>query len=387
MAGKKLSGVHVSWPRPSFTLVVRTNKEFRQYYHAAMMYAHYELSSSELKKEVLRYLRTKDPKHPLLERISGINENRFVTVGKYMYIENHGGQLPEDIAVKIIPALEKVIEEEETKTVNKEKVSTYGAESDSNSNSVNNNEKVIPTIQDRLKDKAHEIAGEVEGWIDDFCLNKKLPAKSVEDFVNLFKSNDLKSPHMRFICQIFERRTTEISIALSGKDKDIAEGYSNFSKSELKKLQVFYANLIKASDMFQEVAKVAREPRKKKPVSHDKAVSKLKYKKEDSSLGIVSINPINIIGSKEVWVYNTKTRKITQYKALDVDGMSVKGGSLLNYSPDSVEKTVRKPAETLAEFKKASKVKLRTFMKDLTTVDIPAGGKLNEHHVILRIDK
>jgi ABC-type hemin transport system substrate-binding protein len=113
----------------------------------------------------------------------------------------------------------------------------------------------------------------------------------------------------------------------------------------------------------------------------------LKYKKEDSSLGIVSINPINIIGSKEVWCYNTKTRKISQYKALDVDGISVKGGSLLNYSPDSVEKTVRKPAETLAEFKKASKVKLRTFMKDLTTVDIPAGGKLNEHHVILRIDK
>jgi hypothetical protein len=139
--------------------------------------------------------------------------------------------------------------------------------------------------------------------------------------------------------------------------------------------------------MMQEVAKVERAPRKKKPVSQEKLVSKLKYKKEDSSLGIVSLNPIEIVGSKEVWVYNTKTRKIAQYKAVDERGLSVKGASLLNYSTDSAEKTLRKPVETLAEFKKASKVKLRTFLKDLSTVDIPCNGKLNENHVILRIDR
>ena len=116
--------------------------------------------------------------------------------------------------------------------------------------------------------------------------------------------------------------------------------------------------------MMQEVAKVERAPRKKKPVSHDKLVAKIKYKKEDNTLGIVSMNPVQIIGSKEVWVYNTKTRKLAQYKALDNNGLSVKGASLLNYSTDSVEKTLRKPAETLAEFKKATKVKLRTFLKD-----------------------
>ena len=68
-------------------------------------------------------------------------------------------------------------------------------------------------------------------------------------------------------------------------------------------------------------------------------------------------------------------------------GLLVKGASLENYSSESAEKTLRKPADTLAEFKKASKVKLRTFLKELTTVDVPCGGKLNEHHVILRIDK
>jgi hypothetical protein len=78
---------------------------------------------------------------------------------------------------------------------------------------------------------------------------------------------------------------------------------------------------------------------------------------------------------------------LSQYKAIDADGLSVKGGSLLNYTPDSVEKTLRKPAEALADLKKASKVKLRTFLKDLSTLDIPCNGKLNEHHIILRIER
>jgi hypothetical protein len=167
----------------------------------------------------------------------------------------------------------------------------------------------------------------------------------------------------------------------------LAEAYSNYTKPELKKFDLFHKNLLKACVMMQEVAKVERVPRKKKPVSTEKIVSKLKFKKEDSSLGIVSLSPSQIIGAKELWCYNTKTRKLAQYKAIDAGGLSVKGASLLNYSADSAEKTLRKPAEALAEFKKASKVKLRTFLKDLTTVDIPCNGKLNEHHILLRVDK
>ena len=218
-------------------------------------------------------------------------------------------------------------------------------------------------------------------------MDRKLPAKTVEEFSNLFKANELKAPHARHMKLIFERRAAEIAEAVEGKDKDLAEAYSNFSKPELKKLDLFYKNLLKAAEMMQEVAKVTRAPRKKKPMSHEKLVSKIKYKKEDNALGIVSTHPVHIIGAKEVWVYNTKTRKLAQYKASDASGLTVKGASLLNYSTDSAEKTLRKPAEALADFKKATKVKLRTFLKDLSTVDIPCNGKLNEHHIILRIDK
>jgi hypothetical protein len=387
MAGKKTNNSYVSWAKPDFLHTVKTNKNFKTHFNGAMLYAHYELSAIDLKKEVVKYLKNIDPKHPLLDRIKDMHENRFTTVGKYMYILNHAGDIPDDLLPKLMPALEKVINEEEAKAVASAKESEYIASKEKISKDSNPVPKVVITIQDRIRDKAREVAGEVEGWIDDFCMDKKTPTKTVEDFINLFKSNDLKAPHMRFMREIFERRTKEIAEALEGKDKDLVEAYSNYTKPELKKCDIFNKNLIKACDMMQEVAKVERVPRKKKPVSQEKVVSKLKFKKDDSALGIVSLNPVHIIGSKEVWVYNTKTRKIAQYKALDERGLSVKGASLLNYSSDSAEKTVRKPAETLADFKKASKVKLRTFMKELSTVDIPCGGKLNEHHVILRIDK
>jgi hypothetical protein len=351
------------------------------------MYAHYEMTSNELKKETIKYLKQLDPKHPFLDRIKDIDENRFATVGKYMYILNHGADIPDDIMSSLMPHLEKTICEEEAKTARALRESKHALEKETSAQDVETTPKVVISIHDRLREKAREVAGEVEGWLDDFIMDKKLPAKTIEDFTNLFKTYELKAPHMRYIYIIFEHRAAEIVSAVEGKDKELIEIYSNFTKPELKKLDLFYKNLLKSCDMMQEVAKVERAPRKKKPISHDKLVSKIKYKKEDSSLGIVSLNPVQIVGSKEVWLYNTKTRKLAQYKAIDERGLSVKGASLLNYSSDSAEKTVRKPAETLADFKKASKVKLRTFMKDLSTIDIPCGGKLNEHHVILRIDK
>ena len=384
MAGRKLVTSYASWPRPIFATVLKTNKNFKSNYEGAILYAHYELSPSDLKKEVVKYLRTQDPKHPLLERIKDMNENRFTTIGKYMYVLNHAGDIPENIMERMMPALEKTIVEEETRQAAREKEEQRSTEGCI----IEETPKMVITIQDRLRDKTREVAGEVEGWIDDFYLSRKTAQpKTVEEFTNLFKANELKAPHMRFMHSIFERRAAEIDRAVEGKDKDLVEGYSNFTKPELKKYNQFHKNLLAACVMMQEVAKVERAPRKKKPVSQEKLVSKLKYKKEDSSLGIVSLNPVEIVGSKEVWVYNTKTRKIAQYKAIDERGLSVKGASLLNYSTDSAEKTVRKPVETLAEFKKASKVKLRTFLKDLSTVDIPAQGKLNENHVILRIDR
>jgi hypothetical protein len=284
--------------------------------------------------------------------------------------------------------LEKVIHEEEQKAAAEKKALEFDEKNTPGpDNEGGGAAKTVITIQDRLREKAQEISGEVEGWLDDLILNKKAPVKAVDEFVGLFKGADLKGPHMKFIQLAFKRRADHAISVAEGKDRELLDAYSNFTKPELKKLSQFYQNLLSATDMLQEAAKVVRAPRKKKPLSTEKLVSKLKYRKDDASLGLVSLNPAQIISARELWVYNTKTRKLAQYRAMDERGLLVKGASLDNFSSDSLEKTLRKPADTLAEFKRASKVKLRTFLKDLATVDVPASGKLNENHIILRIDK
>lgn len=379
MATKKTSNVYLGWPKPNFAYVVKSHKNYRANYNAALLYTHYEMTGTELKKETAKYLKSVDSHHPLLARIKDLNENRFSTVGKYAYILNHGGELPDDVLLKLIPAIEKTVVEEEQRLARLEK--------QQQDEPVEKEVKPVVSIQDRIKERAREIAGEIEGMIDDFHLDKKSSVPTVEEMVALFKSNDLKAPHARVIAQSFERRAEEVALAVEGKDRDLSQAYSHFTKPELKKFKQLFDNIIKSCEMLQEVAKVARAPRKKKPVSVDKQVSKLKFKKDDNTLGIVSVNPAQLVGAKEAWVYNTKTRKLGQYKAADVDGFGVKGTSLTNFSTDSAEKTLRKPAETLAEFRKASKVKLRTFLKDLTTLDTKLNGKINEHHIILRVDK
>jgi hypothetical protein len=388
MAVKKTSSVYVSWPKPDFEYTVKTHKHFRRNFHGAMLYAHYEMTAAELKKEVTKYLRSKDPKHPLLERIKDINENRFTTIGKYMYLLNHGCDVPDDIFAGMMPALEKTIYEEETRLAAVEKEAEKAQHKEAKGSvEIQPVVKAVISIQERLREKAREVAGEVEGWIDEFMMDKKQAAKTVEEFVNLFKSADLKSQHMRHIQDIFERRADEIAEAALGKDKDLAEAYSNYTKPELKKFDVFHKNLLKACVMMQEVAKVERAPRVKKAVSSDKVVSKLKYKKDDKVLGIVSVNPTSIIGAKEVWVFDTKTRKLTKYVADDIVGpLSVKGASIIGLNQaKSTSKTLRYPATQLAAFKKCGKVQLRTFMEEIPTVGISPTGKINENQIILKI--
>lgn len=381
MARKSMLSTYTGWPKPDFKTVIKTNKNFRSNYHAALMYAHTSLSPSDLKKEVTKYLKTLDTKHPILDKIKEVDENIFSTIGQYMYVLNNGGELPEEVAPNVIPFLNKVLAEEQIKADKIIKETKY-----INSTKEEVAIKPVQNIQTRIKARAQEIASEIEEWIDVFC-NTKTTIKTVEDFTNLFKASELKAPHTRYMHTFFVRRAEEIAEVVEGKDKILNEGYSNFTKPELKKFDSFYKNLLKACEMQQEIAKVERAPKKKKPVSQEKLIAKLKYKKEDNTYGIVSVNPIQIIGAKEFWCFNCKTRKLVQYKALDERGFGIKSSTILNFSGDSIEKMLRKPKDILDEFKKASKVTLRTFMKGINAVDVPANGKLTDHHIILRIDK
>jgi len=348
-----------------FSKVKKTNDNFKDEFWRAFYYAHYEFSNSELKKEVVKYL--KNLKSPLLSKIKDVDESKLSSIGKFCYIVNNGGDLIDDSAEKLLPSLQKIIE-------HYSKVNTPVIEEEP---------KIIVNVQDRIKEKAREVASEINGWIDDFCTDKK--TREVSDFTHLFNSYGLKKFHMKYLKSFFEKDKQELADVATG-DPQLKEGYSNFSKPELRWFNQFYENLFKATDSIASVT-TTKKKKRKKPLDLNKVVSKLKYQKEDTPLGLVSLNPVNIIGSKELWVYNTKTRRLGRYIALDEAGLNVKGTSILNFSTKSVEKILRKPPEVLTAFKKITKAKLHTFLDTIPSVEIKLKARLNDFCIIIRVEK
>ena len=140
--------------------------------------------------------------------------------------------------------------------------------------------------------------------------------------------------------------------------------------------------------MILATAKATRKPRKKKAQDPSKLVSRLKIAVEDSRTGLVSVNPADILGAKEAWFYNIKTRKLGKFVALDSSGLSVKGASIIEFSEDkSIQKNLRKPPEQIKKFKNAKTRQMNKEFKEIRSMEIKVKGKVNTNIVIFKVFK
>jgi hypothetical protein len=238
-----------------------------------------------------------------------------------------------------------------------------------------------PTIQDRLLEKTNELIGEIE-WYYDEVIQKRKPEFKPYEFLTI--NNVPQSQLVRYE-SVFTERRAELELARSGDDADLAEGYSHYKTADYKRLFAFIDELISGITQYRSVKKATKKARVKKAPSKEKLVARLKYAKENKDLKLVSINPADIVGASELWIFNVKTRKLGKYVADTYQTLSVKGTSIVNFNDQSsVAKTLRKPADQLKEFSKASKVALRTFIKDIRATEIKLNGRINADTVLLK---
>ena len=105
--------------------------------------------------------------------------------------------------------------------------------------------------------------------------------------------------------------------------------------------------------------------------------------KEFAELNLKSVSPMDIIGSSELWVYNTKYRKLSVYKG----DLTVKGTSIIGYEISGTDsKSLRKPEE----FFKATEIgkrSLGTAFKSLTTKTSTPNGRINDDCVLIGVFK
>lgn len=243
------------------------------------------------------------------------------------------------------------------------------------------------SIQDRVREAALGMTIEIEDAIELFHQDREAFNPKEFKIISVLRGQQAKAAHARIIKDFYAPALAEYEEVYSGNaDEQLKEGYEHISKKHIRKILDFYQDIISACDMLTQEAKVNRAPRVKKPVAKDKLVAKLKYLKQDDKLKLVSVNPVDVIGAKELWVYNVKSRKLGKYVAADFADLTVKGTSIINFNENlSVQKTLRKPEEQLKDFKAAGKVQLRKFLEDIKAVDIKLNGRINEDIILLKV--
>jgi hypothetical protein len=245
-----------------------------------------------------------------------------------------------------------------------------------------------PNVQEIMREKASEVAGELEGIFDEYI---KDGAKANHNFkiIDEVKKKNILSQHISIIGDVWKKKLVEFSLVLEGKDGDLAQGYAFLTKTQVKNIIKFIEQVLSELNSYISVKKTARAPRARKPVSVEKQVSKLKYmrsfKDEALKLDLISIHPTKLHGASEAWVYDTAKRKLHHYLADEYSKtFTVKGNTILGFDTRNSEmKTLRKPAEQLKEIM-GSKPAARKYFKEIKAVSTTPNGRFNENLIILK---
>ena len=359
-----------------------TADQFSRHFRAAMEYYRMEGDSKSYKPAVVKWMTTNGYSDKDVRAVKKSKDWRVsTTMGAIAHCLNRGMTAVradfndgKSSAVWLGNAIAKLVEEGRYDVEEVESTVSPAEKS------------VQPTIQERLRDVAVRMTEELEDAYTSFQEDPDSFNPKAFKVLNLLKGKQAKAAHARIIKDFYASDLAEIEEALLGKDEQLKEGYSHLSKTQMKKLAEFLKEIDGACTMLMQEAKVNKKPRATKAKPKEKIVEKLKYLKSDEALKLVSVNPADIVGAKELWVFNTKTRKLGKYVAADFSDLSVKGTSVTGFSEMlSVQKTLRKPAEQIKEFKAAGKVALRKFLEDIKSVDIKLNGRINEDTILLKV--
>lgn len=409
-------GAVPNWPE--FLSDDPTGMEIYQYHSRSLNWYNYNHTSKDFRKDVELYLKKhKYSKKDITAWKAAENWRTGITVSSLCKMHNEG--MPEFITNPYKTDPKNFSYEENYEPVSghiwlQEKLAEVieiGKVKVVENKEVEDKEKLKPppkTIQERMQEKLSEFLEETETAIEDFLYGDKpytseysmykqltrdaLPPKIASQIIKVYEGEaaeyyELANPYTKTQLKKMTEQEQEYHMQL-------LEGYEHINKPQAKKIAGFYESIIADVNMYVDSAKVQRAPRKKKAPSKEKLVAKLKYKVNDEKYKVTSINPMDIIGANELWVFNTKTRKIGKYVARNTDpkglqregtGLSIKGTTIHGFNEEeSIQKTLRKPDEQLKEFAKSGKVKLRKFLSEIKTTDIKLTGRINSETIILK---
>jgi hypothetical protein len=194
---------------------------------------------------------------------------------------------------------------------------------------------------------------------------------------------------MKTIVSLCERRIAEFTELQDTKDSQLIEAYRHLGKRQVTVILKWWNSAVQDCNSYGVIKKAAKAPRKKKAVSPEKIVSKMQHLKEFADLKLKSIDATQILTAQELWVYNTKTRKLGIYIVDQYAGaLGVKGTGILGFdAAASVQKTLRKPAEQLKEFTANGKPAAKKWFKTIKSTETKMNGRINKDMILLKVYK
>ena len=241
------------------------------------------------------------------------------------------------------------------------------------------------TIQDRLREKVSECNGELDGLFDEFMLSGSKMNADYKPIV-LMRGLNVAPQMVSQISDNWKRKLEEFERVVEGKDPQLVEAYSYLSKIQIRNMIKFCEAVINDCGAYVQIKKVERKPRKVKAVPPEKKAAKFKILAEFAELKLKSLPAASLVDKAEAWLYDTKKRKLIHVVADSyTQAFTVKNNSVIGYSTvETLQKTVRKPAEIIKAMQTAGKPAARKIYKELTTTETPWNARGTENLIVLK---
>ena len=246
-----------------------------------------------------------------------------------------------------------------------------------------NKEKVVISPKERMENQVTELAGELMNLCDianESIMNKTDDYKKTKIYQWL-KGNEVGHMQAEMLGTVFSPALAELDELLKGEDTQLMEGYSYLGKRQQKNLHKFMSDLV--ADCLKYSAD-NKPIRKKRKIDPKKIVSKVQYEKQSKEFGIKSVDPINILDSTKVVVYNTKYNTLSVYYACVGQTLSIKGTTIQNFDEDKSEsRTIKRPQDAIKTIKNQTSLD-KVWNSQHSMIKSP-NGRLNANTVIMKV--
>ncbi len=341
----------------------------------------YNCDPAQAKAWVIEYLKEfHKTEKELIKNVNRVSDNHCRTIGWNSRILLLGGNLPDELREKNIERIRSLALAADTSDRGRD---TGSVEAEEEGSAKKEEVKQVISIQERVANRANDLIADLEVQLDKFYNDGTMFKAS-----DWLSQHDVKPAIAQRIADYYKPLYSELFDALSGKVPELREAYSRYSKPKLKAYVEFIKSIVSAAETRATVVKAIRKPRKKKEKPASVVIAKLKFKEKDDTYNVVSIDPKQIVGSNQLWVFNTKYRTLAVYNAMGPAGLGVKGSTLTGFDEKtSIVKTLRKPTEQLNKLKDGGKIILRKFMDEIKCKSKVVTGRINIECVLVRVIK